>query len=725
MRASPFLVRLVPFLTLAGASVLLSCGKDSTGVELGGVASVSVAPANDTVFIGATITLAATPLDANGDPLSGKEVFWHSEHPDIAVVSEDGAVTGIVPGDVRIAASVEGVAGFSTVTVLPKPPASIELSSKTLAITVGQESQLRATVRDAEGGVLGDAPVDWKSSNNGVATVSAEGVVHGVAKGTATITATSGTVNATATVTVSPVPANAVVVSPVETTIFVGEKAQLTGQVTDAGGDPLPGRPISWSSSASSVASVSGSGLVTAVAPGTAIITASSEGKSGRSTITVKQQPVASVDMEPSEVKLEIGKSTTIKATPKSSDGKTLTGRSVTWKSSNTAVATVNSSGLVTAKNAGSAIIQATSEGVAGTALVTVSSIPVASVVVSPDAATITVGQSTQLTAKTLDAEGDELSGRTVVWSSSNEDVASVSSSGKVLALSAGEATITATSEGKSGTAKITTVMSVGTVTVEPDSISVVVGETGTLTATVKDADGKTLTGRDIDWKSSNTAVATVDGDGVVTGVAVGSVTITATSEGKSGTATVAVILEPAATVRVYDPLNPDSPPTVMEGEDLQLLALPSDADGTPLFDRIFTWESSDESIATVSESGLVTGVTEGSVTITATTDGVSGSTTLTVTSDEEGNVVIMPGDTTLLLTQQADLKGLVIGSDGVAREDNTLSWNSDTPLVVQVSGNGHVQAIFPGSAIITASRPDGGRGTPGSAKVTVAPLGS
>lgn len=720
MRAPRSAVRLppIPFLTLVGAIALISCGKDSTGPGLGGVASVSVSPPVDTVYIGATITLTAAAMDANGDSLANREVFWHSEHPEIAIVSEDGAVTGIQPGEVRIAASVEGVAGFSTVTVLPKPPASIELSSSTLALRVGQESQLRATVKDAQGGVLSGAPVDWKSSNTGVATVSNEGLVHGVAPGTATITATSGTVSDNATVTVSPVPANAVVVSPGEATRFVGETVQLSATVTDANGDPLSGRPISWSSSASGVATVSSSGLVTAVAPGTATITASSEGKSGTSTITVKQVPVARVDMDPSNVQLEIGQTTQITATPKSADGKTLTGRSITWKSTVTSVATVSSTGVVTAKAAGSTLIQATTEGVTGTALVTVANIPVASVVVSPDTATVAVGQSRQLSAKTLDAQGNELSGRTISWSSSNEDVASVSSSGKVLAIAAGQVTITATSEGKSGTAKITTVVPVSTVTVDPDSTSVVVGKTTTLTATPKDAGGGALTGRTITWTSSNTSVATVDDNGVVTGVAVGTATITATSEGKSGTARVDVILEPVASVTV----TPD-PASVQESQTLQLGAIPKDANGNVLFDRPFTWESSDNSVATVNGTGLVTGVKVGSATITATTQGVSGSVDVAVTSAVEGNVVIVPADTTLAVSQEADLKGLVIGKDGVAKEDDTLAWSSDSPLVASVSGSGHVQALLPGSATITAEKKKG-KGAPGTATVKVVLLG-
>jgi len=701
-----------------GAVALLSCGSDSTGPQLGGVTTVSVSPKTDSVTIGGTTTLSVVAKGPDGADLTGRAVFWHSENPAIAVVSEEGAVTGIVAGTVRIAASVEGVADFATITVLPKAAASVTLSSRTLALTVGQGAQLTATVRDAEGGVLGGADVTWTSSNTGVASVSSTGLVRGVAPGSATITARSGAVSANATVTVSPVPANSVVVSPGEATRFVGETVQLTAMVTDANGDELSGRPVTWQSSASGVATVSGSGLVTAVAPGTATITATSDGKTGKSTITVRKVPVASVDMDPGNATLEIGQTIQIRATPRSADGDALEGRSVVWSSSATAVATVNQSGVVTARSSGSTLIRATSEGVTGTALVEVSVVPVASVQVTPDTATLLAGQSLQLQARTLDAGGDQLSGRTVTWSSDDDDVASVSSTGKVLALSAGQATITATSEGKSATARITVVAPVSSISVEPESTSVVVGNTVTLVATALDGAGDPLSGRPFTWASSNTAVATVNSAGVVTGVAPGTATISATSGGKTGSAKVVVAPVPVASVVV----EPDQS-NVVAGQTVQLSASPRDAAGNALTGRDVTWSTSDARLATVGGSGLVTGVEPGTVTITATSEGQSGTATVTVTSALEGSVIVTPTDTTLRVGEVVTLRGQVIGSDGQPVDDSSLKWDSDDKLVATVTDDGQVSARLPGTATITATNDGKGKGGGdhvGTARVTV-----
>jgi Big-like domain-containing protein len=143
-------------------------------------------------------------------------------------------------------------------------------------------------------------------------------------------------------------------------------------------------------------------------------------------------------------------------AVTKDSAGGTLTGRGITWASSATAVATVNANGLATAKVAGSATITATSEGKSGTAAITVINVPVATVSVSPSSAAITVGATQQVTATTKDSAGTTLTGRVVTWASSNTSVATVSSSGLVTGQAAGSATVSATSEGKSGTASIT-----------------------------------------------------------------------------------------------------------------------------------------------------------------------------------------------------------------------------------------------------------------------------
>jgi predicted RNA methylase/plastocyanin len=167
--------------------------------------------------------------------------------------------------------------------------------------------------------------------------------------------------------------------------------------------------------------------------------------------------------------------------------------------------------------------------------------VTVASVTVSPATVTIEVGQTVQLAATTKDGAGNVLTGRTVTWGSSNTAVATVNATGLVSGVAQGSVTITATSEAQSGTAAVTVNVPVASVTVSPATVTIEVGQTVQLAATTKDGAGNVLTGRTVTWGSSNTAVATVNATGLVSGVAQGSVTITVTSEAQSGTAAVTV----------------------------------------------------------------------------------------------------------------------------------------------------------------------------------------
>src|SRR5438552_9551624 len=166
----------------------------------------------------------------------------------------------------------------------------------------------------------------------------------------------------------------------------------------------------------------------------------------------------------------------------------------------------------------------------------------VASVTVTPRTLTVGVGATAQLTATPKDANGTALTGRVVTWASDNTTVATVSSMGLVGGVAQGQATITATSEGQSGTAALTVVVLVASVTVTPTLATGGIGQTVQLTATPKEANGNVLTGRGVTSASNNTAVATVGSTGLVRGVAQGQATITATSETKSGTAAITLM---------------------------------------------------------------------------------------------------------------------------------------------------------------------------------------
>jgi uncharacterized protein YjdB len=502
--------------------------------------AIGFTAAGDTAQIAVTWRATAGTVETSS---AGGRHYGHYHH---ASCGQFGLRATSQPGGLSDSATI-------TVSCPPTPVASVSVGPASPNILMGQTIQLTATLRDANGNVLTGRTVTW-SSNNAAASVNGTGLVTGAAAGSAAITATSEGQSGTASVTVSNVPVASVTVSPTSASLLVGQTVQLTATPKDANGNPLIGRTVTWSSSNASIASVSASGLLSgATAGGPVTITATSEGQSGTASVTVANAPIASVTVAPASASLLLGQTVQLTATPKDANGNPLTGRVVSWSSNNTSVATVDGSGLVTAGAVGSATIAAMSEGRSGTATITVTGVPVASVTVSPAAASVQAGQTQQLTATLKDASGNVLTGRTVTWSSGNTTVASVNGTGLVTAKVAGSATITATSEGQSGTAAITvTPVPVASVTVAPGTGSVAVGSTLQLAATPRDANGNPLTGRTITWQSSNATVASVNGSGLVTGVAVGGpVTITATSEGQSGTSAITVTPPSASVVLV------------------------------------------------------------------------------------------------------------------------------------------------------------------------------
>src|SRR5207249_3673999 len=389
---------------------------------------------------------------ANGNALSGRAVTWSSSNTSVANVDGSGLGTAAAAGSATITATSEGQSGTSSVTVT-SPAAN--------KFVVGDRVQTTdvTNIRNApavSGTLVGTQPAGAQGTVVGGPVLDAAGDQAIRWQVNFDQGADGWAAEAYLTKAVAVVPVSSVTVSPASATVQVGLTVQLTATPKDASGKSLSGRAVTWSSSNTAVASVDGNGLVTGGTSGSATITATSEGQSGTSSITVSGVAVSSVTVTPASANLPVGQTVQLTATPKDANGNPLTGRMVTWSSSNNSVASVTSSGLVSGGAAGSATITATSEGQSGTASITVTSVPVASVSVTPTSANVNEGKTVQLTATPKDGGGNPLTGRTITWSSSDNAVATVSSSGLVSGVVAGSATITATSEGQSGPSAIT-----------------------------------------------------------------------------------------------------------------------------------------------------------------------------------------------------------------------------------------------------------------------------
>lgn len=438
------------------ASVLGKSAVATVTIAARDVASVVVTPASLSMRVGLTTPLQVQTLDADGASLTGRTVTWTSGNPSVATVNSQGVVTALSPGAATITATSEERTGQAAVTVTLPPVQTITVSPSRDTIAVGTERAHAAELRDADGKVLSGRVVAWSSSNNSIAAVSSNGIVTGIAPGTTTITASSEGRAGTAIVVVLERLASSVTLTPRSATLIVGATQALDAQITDAGGNLLTGRPIAFVSSAPAVASVSASGVVSALAPGTARITATSEGKVGTADFQVIAVPVTSVTITPPTATLLPGATEQLTATARSASGAVLTGRAVTWTSGSPSVVTVTTGGLVSAVGQGVALVLATIDGVSASATITVGLPPIETMTVTPLNPEIAVLGTVQLVATPRDANNAVLQGRTIAWSSEDENIAFVSSSGLVVGFRLGTVRITATAEGVSASTLVT-----------------------------------------------------------------------------------------------------------------------------------------------------------------------------------------------------------------------------------------------------------------------------
>ncbi len=502
----------------------------------------------------------------------------------------------------------------------------ISFRREALTLTVGETTQLVPAFTPA---VASNQTVSWSSSDSSVATVDKDGNVSALTAGTATITAESyNGLTATCKVTVEKdfVAVTSITISPTTLELTEGEIATLTATVAPADAtDPS----ITWHSSNEKVATVDENGKVTAIKAGTASITVeSSNGKIATCTVTVKAKVVEAtgVTLSATASELKVGETLALTATVAPEN---TTDKSVTWTSDNTAVATVDAAGKVTAVGLGVANITATCGKVSATCKVTVVKTPVTSVTLDKTTLSLTEGDNATLTATVAPANATE---KTVTWTSSDETVATVKD-GVVTAVKGGTATITATADGKSATCVVTVeakTIAVTGVTLDKTTLSLTEGETATLTATIApdNATDKTMA-----WTSSDETIATVK-DGVVTAVKAGTATITVTASGKTATCAVTVA---AKTIAVTSVTLDKTSLSLYPGDNATLTATVSPAEAT---DKTVTWTSSDEAVATV-KNGVVTAVAIGTATITATAGDKTATCTVKVVADERTSVPV------------------------------------------------------------------------------------
>lgn len=411
---------------------------------------------------------------------------------------------------------------------------AITLAPNPLSVIVGETSPIIITITPSDATYT---DITWKSDNMAVATVDQSGNVTAISEGSANVSATIGEISGTCVVNVmsDSIPVDSITLTPNSLSLTVGETAMISAAVAPTNATYTN---ILWSSDNPNIATVDQSGNVAAIAEGNATISASIGDIVGKSEVAVASNiiPVESITLSPNPLALTVGGTgrLIIAITPANA-----TYTTVTWNSSNPAAATVDQEGNVTAIAEGDAVITATIGDITGRCNVNVASlvIPVESITLSPNPLDITIGQNETLSV-VITPSNATYSG--IVWSSGNPSIATVDQSGKVTAVDAGTAIITATIDNVVGRCSVeVSDIQVQSISISPTTASIEIDETQQFTATIYPSNATNVT---YTWTSGNNSVATVTQNGLATGISAETTTITVTTNnGKSATATLTV----------------------------------------------------------------------------------------------------------------------------------------------------------------------------------------
>ncbi len=432
---------------------------------------------------------------------------------------------------------------------------------------------------------------------------------------------------------VSQIPVTGLTLNKAELTLAVGASETLTATVAP---ENATNKNVKWTTSDGKIVTVDATGKVTAVAPGTVTVTAATEdgNKTAACKVTVTGA-VTGVTLNKTTLTLAVGASETLTATVAPD---TAPNKAVTWTSGDPKIATVDDKGKVTAVKEGNVKITVTTADGQKTAecavTVTAAGVPVTGIALDKTELTLTEGETGTLSATVTP---ENATNKKVKWTSSDTKVATVDDKGVVTAVKKGTATVTAATEdgNKTAACKVTVnekppaVVPVTGVTLDQTALTLKVGETVTLSATVTPDNA---TNKNLSWSTNNVGIAKVDASGLVTAVAPGTATITASAGGQSATCTVTVEAEAPPPVSVTG-VTLDRNTLEMKVGDapvtLNAAVAPADA-----ANQAVTWSSGNEAVATVS-GGTVTAVGAGTTTITVTTadGGYTAACTVTVTA--------------------------------------------------------------------------------------------
>jgi len=683
-------------------------------VTVAGLKSITVAAPVPSLASGSTEQLTATAVYSDSSTQSiTSQAAWQSSDPTIAVVSASGNLTALKTGSVTVTATWNSISGTAGVSVPAPGLFSITVTPLVFSIASGQSKQLSVLGTYADGTSQDVTSQATWSSSTSAATVDSNGLVTGSSAGTSTITATIGSKSGSAVATVSAAMLQTISLTPLTASIATGQTQAFNanGLFSDGSQTDIT-NAVSWASSATNFATVDQAGLATGASAGASTISASSGAATpGTAALTVTPAVLTEVDIAPDAQYIPVGGQLQLSLTGSYSDGSTqdITANAI-WSSSDPTLASVDpGTGIVSGvanSNNNPVTITATFGSISNTTTVYVTDAVPVSIQLTPSTSSIASGTTQQYSANVVYSDGSlQPVTAGLSWLSSSASVAGVDATGLATGLAPGQTTISVFYNSMTATASLTVNPAVLTnIVVTP--VTTVVGVNGnaqfTATGVFSDNSTQDLSSQVI-WTSSNGAFATIDATGLATGISTGTLTITATSGTISGSATLNVTTATLQSITIT-PDNPIVPPH----SRTQLTAIGHFSDGSQQVLSGVSWRSSSPQYAMVSSSGVLRSknAKNKAVTITAKLNGVTGTTSVTVTSMTIQTVAIQPVNPTMAAGTKLQLSLIGTFSDGTTQIDLTASarWQTSNYADAVINRQGLVTGVAAGSVTVTGS---------------------
>lgn len=658
------------------------------------VTSITIDPSDVSISIGEykTLTAKITPTTINSVDLK-----WISSNEKVVKINEQGkkyvTIQGVSGGSAVITAINQQnvVVGFCNVTV-KQPVTSIVLSQTNVTISLAESSfMLKATVLPT---TATNQKLSYTSTNSSIVRVDDTGKVTLVSAGTAAIVVSSVDTPSISTIcnVVVTTPVTGVEIDANALSMVVGESKRLTYTIIPT---TASNKEVTWSTSDPRVCSISSTGTITAVNVGTATVTVTTkDGKYTKTCIITVSQYATALKLNIEDLTLNVGETfqMVVTATPASSTDK------YTWETSNASVVTVSTTGRVSGKSEGTAIIIVKSNrGITAFCRIKVKQ-QATGIELNYAKKTVAVSDTFTLKATVLPKNATN---QNVTYVSSDKSIATVTKKGKVKGIKGGTAIITVTSEeGKYEALCIVTVKELVTDISLPEELFLGKGKTHRLTPTITSNSATTIK---LQWSSSNTKVATVSKKGLVKAVGIGTakITVKATDGSKAKAVCTVRVIRTTSSISI-------SPASIslLQGQTkaLRVTIQPSNAS-----QKKVVWSSSNEAIAMVDAKGNVTAMGEGSTIIKATTtDGTNqvASCIVTVGKKVASTSVTLADQSLVMVTGESKTVQAVLAP---ANTTDGFRWSTDNAAVATVdASSGRIVAKAVGTATITVMTDSG-----------------